>query len=209
MDEINILPEYKGFAIHDYWKSYLDYTCNHGLCNEHHLRELTFIHEELKQNWALKMKKLLLEIKNETDKSKLRNKLIPKKRIIFFENKFKRIYLEGFKNNPYKKIRIKKRGRVYKGKVINLLERFKYKMNETLAFMYNIKVPFDNNQAERDIRMIKVQQKVSGCFRSMQGAINFLRIRSFISTVRKHNLNILESIEKIFKNQNFSAILAE
>ena len=209
MDEINILPEYKGFAIHDYWKSYLDYDCNHGLCNEHHLRELTFIHEELKQNWALKMKKLLLEIKNETDKAKTKNKLISKNKMIFFENKFKRIYYEGFKNNPCKKVKIIKRGRKYKGKAINLLERFKFKMKETLAFMYNINVPFDNNQAERDIRMIKVQQKVSGCFRSMQGAVNFLRIRSFISTVKKQNLNILESIEKIFKNQNFLAVLAE
>lgn len=209
MDEINILPEYKGFAIHDYWKSYLDYDCNHGLCNIHHLRELTFIHEELNQDWALKMKKVLLEIKNETDKAKLKKKLIPKKRMIFFENKFKRICHEGFKNNPYKKTKIKKRGRKYKGKALNLLERFKFRMKETLAFMYNINVPFDNNQAERDIRMIKVQQKVSGCFRSIQGAVNFLRIRSFISTVKKHKLNILDSIKKILKNQDLSAILTE
>jgi len=209
MDEINILPEYKGYAIHDYWQSYLDYNCGHGLCNAHHLRELTFIHEELNQNWALKMKKLLLEIKNETDKAKIKNKLISAKRMLFFENKFKRIYYEGFKNNPYRKTKIKRRGKKFKGKALNLLERFKFKMKETLAFMYNINVPFDNNQAERDIRMIKVQQKVSGCFRSMQGAINFLRIRSFISTVKKHKINILDSIEKILKKQNFFAILAE
>lgn len=198
IEEIGILPKYKGVAIHDFWQSYLDYECAHGLCNAHHLRELTYFKEELKQIWAEKMIKLLLLIKEEVDKAKEKGKQIDASKIKNFEKKYKRIIYEGLKANPFKMPEKKKRGRVGKGKILNFLERFKNHIKYVLAFMYDPNIPFDNNQAERDIRMAKLHQKISGCFRSYDGAVNFFRIKSFISTVRKNGLDVIKSIEKIF-----------
>jgi transposase len=207
IDEIGILPKFSGVAIHDYWQSYLDYTCSHGLCNAHHLRELTYFHEEMNQKWAGKMIKLLLDLKKEVDMAKEKGKLIDTERMLFYERKYRLILREGFKVNPFQPPKKKKRGRVGKGKVLNFLIRFKTRVKNVLAFMYDINVPFDNNQAERDIRMAKLQQKISGCFRSKEGSTNFFRIKSFISTIRKHRLNVIESIEKVFDNHKFNGII--
>ena len=209
MDEIGILPQYTGTAIHDSLPSYFDYACSHGLCNSHHLRELIFLHEEMAQHWAKKMIDLLLEIKEKVDKAKAKGKTIPEKLMVYYEYRFKRIIHDGFKKNPVIELKKKGRGRKKKGKVLCLLERFKNRRHQVLAFMYDVLVPFDNNQAERDIRMAKLYQKISGCFRTMEGATDFFRIRSFISTVRKHKINVISALKKLYEIGNFDGIVAE
>ena len=206
MQDINVLPKYKGIAIHDYWNSYLKFeNCLHSLCNTHHLRDLTFLYEEEKLVWANEMIQLLLKIKEEVDKSAL-NKL-NRERSLFFEKQFDEIVQKGFNETPPPKQNIRKtRGRKKKGKALNLLARFRDKKHMVLAFMYDSDIPFDNNLAERDIRMAKLYQKISGCFRTFNGAEDFLTIRSFLSTVKKHNLNIIDSIIKIINSQKLSDI---
>lgn len=209
MDAMGVLPGFKGIAIHDAWPSYFDYSCLHGLCNAHHLRELIFMHEELHQRWAKRMISLLLEIKEKTDKTRVNGKTISKKTIIDYEKHFKRILYAGYQENPIIEDQEKKRGRKKKGKVLCLLDRFKTRMHQVLAFMYDNQVPFDNNQAERDIRMAKLYQKISGCFRTMEGAVDFFRIRSYISTMRKQKGNVLAALKNLFTTCQFNGIMAE
>lgn len=204
MNEMGILPFFKGTAIHDAWQSYFEYACKHGLCNAHHLRDLIFIHEEIGQQWAKKMIKLLLEIKEKVDKEKAKNRMLNAKLIQYYENRYKRIIRSGLKENPQPVTNKKRRGRKKKGKILCLLERLKIRLHEVLAFMYDYNIPFDNNQAERDIRMAKLQQKISGCFRSMEGARDFFRIRSYLSTLRKHKKNIMAALKNLFQTGFFS-----
>ena len=200
MDEIGILPNFMGIAVHDHFKPYFTYDCFHALCNAHHLRELIFAYEEDDQKWAHNMISCLLEIKETIERTK-KKKLNPDE-IKSFERKYNRILNAGLEANPPPEPpKEKKRGRVAKSKTRNLLERLKDFSDAVLAFMYNFKVPFDNNQGERDIRMEKVKQKISGLFRSYDGALIFCRIRGYISTVRKNVLPILTSIKCIFENK--------
>jgi transposase len=210
MDEMGILSGFQGTAIHDGWQSYFDYCCKHGLCNAHHLRELIFLHEEMGQRWAFKMIELLLEIKEKVEKAKAKGMMITENLMHYYRCRFKRIIRSGFRENPVSNDQyVKKRGRRKKGKIICLLERLKTRIHQVLAFMYDFDVPFDNNQAERDIRMAKLQQKVSGCFRSMEGASDFFRIRSFLSTLRKHKMPVLCSLKNLFQTESFYGIMAE
>lgn len=197
MDEMNILPQFKGTAVHDYWKPYFKYSCKHALCNAHHLRELTFVHEQYNEQWAKKMIELLLKIKGTVQQTKPHADCLDKKTVKKFESKYNRITKEGLNvNSPSESEgQPNKRGRKKQSKSKNLLDRLKTSRKEALAFMYNFQVPFDNNLAERDIRMTKVQQKISGCFRSENGAKFFCRIRGYISTIRKHNINVLDAIQ--------------
>ena len=207
MNDIGILPNFFGRAIHDFWKPYWTYEdCAHGLCNAHHLRELIFLHEEQQQIWAKNMIDCLLKIKETVDESRYIQNHLKKEQIETFECIYESILAEGYDQNPVKNKPLgpKKRGRVKKSKARNLLERLDAYQSETLAFMYNFNVPFDNNLAERDVRMAKVQQKISGTFRSENGAKAFCRIRSYISTVKKNSLNVLEAIEGIFKGSPFA-----
>ena len=206
MDDIGILPDFLGRAIHDFWKPYWTYKdCTHGLCNAHHLRELTFLHEEQQQTWAKNMIDCLLKIKETIDESCHIQNHLEKEQIETFEAIYESILAEGYAENPVKSKPPgpKKRGRIKKSKARNLLERLDEYRNEALAFMYDFNVPFDNNLAERDVRMAKVQQKISGTFRHENGAKAFCRIRSYISTVKKNSLNVLETIEGIFKGSPF------
>jgi len=206
MDDIGILPEFQGRAIHDFWKPYWTYEdCAHGLCNAHHLRELTFLHEEQQQAWAKNMIDCLLKIKETVDEARHIQGYLEKEQIKTFEAIYESILAEGYAENPVKDKPpgLKKRGRIKKSKARNLLERLDEYQSETLAFVHDFNVPFDNNLAERDVRMAKVQQKISGTFRSENGAKAFCRIRSYISTVKKNSLNVLEAIEDIFKGSPF------
>lgn len=208
MDEMGILPQFTGIAIHDSYSSYFKYASLHGLCNSHHLRELIFLHEEMAQKWAKKMIDLLLDIKAKVEKAKMKGKTISKNLMAYYENRYKRIIYDGLKANPKIKVDKKGRGRKKKGKVLCLLERLKTRRHQVLAFMYDVLVPFDNNQAERDIRMAKLQQKISGCFRTMEGAIDFFRIRSYISTLRKHKIDVISTLKKSFEVGQFCGIMA-
>jgi transposase len=204
MDEANILPRFKGIAVHDHWKPYFKYTCRHALCNAHHLRELIFIFEHDKQKWAKQMIELFLEIKQSVEKAKSNGaQNLARSEIENFQKRYNEIIDHGLKMNPdYDPKRKKKK----KTKAQNLLHRLEKFCEQTLAFMYDFRVPFDNNLAERDIRMIKVQQKISGCFRSDQGAEMFCRIRSYISSAKKQGYNILCTIQAAIEYENIFLI---
>ena len=212
MDEMNILPQYRGRAVHDFWKTYFKYDCKHALCNAHLLRELIFIDEQYDQGWAQDMIDLLLRIKAMVDEAKQTTDCLAPKTIQTFEEEYQRILEEGFleellsrqANIPPDASKLpKKRGRQKQSKAKNLLDRLRDYRKEILAFMYDFNVPFDNNLAERDIRMMKVQQKISGCFRSNEGAKIFCRIRGYISTIRKQGLNVLEAIQMVMDGKPF------
>ena len=203
MDAIGILPKYKGKAVHDGFKSYKDYQCSHYLCNAHHLRELTFIHERFNQPWAEEMIDLLCDINDMVKQAKLDNQTaLEQSQITAFELKFQKIIDRGYKANPEPVIDPspqKTRGRKKRAKPLNLIHRLDLERKQALGFMHDFTVPFDNNLAERDIRMTKLKLKTSGCFRSLKGADAFARIRGYISTLRKQRLDILDSLINLFR----------
>jgi transposase len=205
MDDMGILPNYTGIAQHDHWKCYFKYTsCKHALCNAHHVRELRGIFENYQQDWANKMR-LLLYIINDTvnDCKKTGVTELPQEQITEFSNSYDAILASAKNEVPVATLvpNLKKRGRLKQHPSKNLLDRLTQFKQETLLFMYDFRVAFSNNQAERDVRMMKLRQKISGCFRSEQGAQRFCRIRGYISTARKQNINILSAIELAARGQ--------
>jgi transposase len=195
LDEIGVLASFRGRAIHDSLSSYWQYEqCQHGLCNAHHLRELTFVEEELGQPWAKDLKDLLLEIKLAVDEARGQglNELSAEVKGEF-GSRYDAILAEGLKANPPPQP-TGKRGRPKRGKAGSLVDRLREHKEATLAFMEDFAAPFDNNQAERDIRMVKVREKISGCFRTTRGADRFCRIRGYISTLRKQGIPILSAL---------------
>lgn len=192
IDYFNILPQFNGHLIHDFWKPYLNYECYHGLCNAHHLRELTFLFEQQNQAWAEKMFDFLMEARKFTKEQNVQLTLEQKEPWI---QRYQNIIAEGWDANPLPPEPVKKkRGRQKKTKSQNLLDRIGKYEQSVLAFLHDKNIPFSNNLAEQDIRMIKVRLKISGCFRTLQGAKQFARIRSYISTARKQAWNILDAI---------------
>jgi transposase len=206
--EIGILPQFTGRAIHDAWSAYFDYPCDHGLCNAHHLRELRFVGEQMRQAWAQDMKDLLIEIKQAVERACQRGATaLPTAQQRRMEKTYDEVIAAGLElpdNKPPPPNG--KRGRRKQSKAKNLLDRLSQRKAETLAFMYDFSVPFDNNQAERDLRMVKVQQKVAGCFRSRGGAKAFCRIRGYISTIKKQGHNVLAALSSVFAGQPLSPL---
>jgi transposase len=194
IEKVGILPKRTGWSIHDFWKPYLKYLqARHGTCNSHLRRELAFVNEQYHQTWAVEMDTLLLNIKRTVEVAKEQGlPALSKSQEATFQGEYDRLVLQGLEVNPTPPRVEGKRGRVKQSPPKNLLDRLRDHSAKVLAFMYDFKVPFDNNLAERDIRMAKVKQKVSGGFRSSDGAEVFSRVRSYISTARKINQRILE-----------------
>jgi transposase len=191
MDALGILSKCVGRAMHDGWKPYFKYVCEHALCNAHHLRELKAIFEQDGQKWAQDMIGVLMDAKAAVEKAlqQGRDRVHPLL-LCRLEQRYRNAIAAGYKANPPPKP-TKSCGPTKLSTGANLVRRLDKYQQETLAFLYNFDVPFDNNQAERDIRMIKVKQKVSGCFRTEGGADALCTTRGYISTMRKQGHNVL------------------
>jgi transposase len=202
---MGILPIFEGRGVHDGWKPYFKFCFLHALCNAHHLRELTGIAEEDGQEWPCDMIDLLLEIKRTAEERRSIDSWFDPDEIEKFEVRYDRIIKKGLLENPPPEPPVlpKKRGRKKQTAAKNLLDRLSKYQREVLAFMHDQRVPFDNNLAERDIRMVKVQQKVSGTFRSKRGADSFCRIRGYISTARKNSVDVLDAIQGAFEGKPY------
>ncbi len=208
-DDFGILRLFTGALMHDFWRPYLTYACVHVLCNAHHLRELKFIFEELKQKWANRMTDLLLKMIESVREQSSETPGLSAREIARWLRRYRKILKEGYEENPSPPVRTGRRGRLKKTKAQNLLERMDHYQKNVLAFLYDFRIPFTNNQAEQDIRMIKVQQKISGSFRTLEGARMFARIRSYISTARKHRLNVFDMITQAIAGQPFMPSMNE
>ena len=206
MDAADILPDFRGRAVHDFWDSYLKYDCDHAFCNAHLLRELIFLWEEQDQKWAKTMIDHLLEIKAAVDTARDAGLVsLPAEDLDRFHKGYRRIVDVGYAQNPVAEPTggPPHRRRRKQSKARNLLDRFRDHPEGILAFMRDFSVPFDNNLSERDLRMMKLRQKISGTFRSFDALVDFCRIRSYVSTARKNKLNALDALRRVFSGDPF------
>jgi len=197
MKACGVLPYFTGTAIHDGMVAYFntEFDFSHGLCNVHHLRELLFIHEEMNQRWAKKMRSLLLDIKTAVEEAKEQGKNILSNNLKFsYEKQYSDLIKLGLRH-PVNKKKYKPpgRGRTKQSKSKNLLDRLG-NTSAVLAFMYDFSVPFENNLAESDQRMLKLKQKISGCFRGASGMDIFCRVRSYLGTMRKNGIDVFQGL---------------
>jgi transposase len=196
MDALGVLPHCRHWLVHDHWKPYYKYDALHALCNQHLLRELKFLAEEHRQAWATQLSQFLLECK-EDPLTQLGLDETPFKRA---HARYKAILRQGRRTHPRRQ---PGQGRTRQSKAANLLDRLEDYDLSVLAFLIDPNVPFTNNQGEQDIRMIKVKQKISGCFRTLLGAQVFARIRSYLSTCRKQGRNLWEACYQLVIGQPF------
>jgi transposase len=200
MEAIGILPRFNGVLCHDHWKPYYRYSCRHALCNAHHLRELQRAWEQDKQNWAQRMQTLLC---NMADAVRDAGGRLPPDQAEGWRKAYRQCLQQAEEECPPPQARQQqgKRGRLKRTRARNLLERLRDYEADALRFLDNPTVPFTNNQGERDIRMFKVQQKISGCFRSTDGVQIFCRVRSYLSTARKQGMSGSEALTQLFEGR--------
>lgn len=202
LEAIGILPQFQGISIHDRWGSYFLYGCEHALCLVHLLRELVFLAEEHHALWAADLKDLLLDMKTATDQARVAGKLwLHPLEVVDWEAAFLRLLAEGEQVTPRATAPPGKPGRCKQSAASNLLDSLHKHQQAIFCFLEDLRVDFDNNLAERDLRMIKVQQKVSGSFRSEAGAQAFSRIRGYLSTLRKQGFPLLPALQATLRGR--------
>ncbi len=194
IERFALLPRFAGRLIHDCLSAYFDLNCLHGLCNAHLLRELTFLHEVQRQKWAKRMLDLLMRMHRAVFAHNARAGPSALPHRAAWTRKYQALLREGFAENPLPKPSPgpRRRGRPKHTKAQNLLLRLQKHERSVLAFLHDSRVPFSNNQGEQDLRMMKVQQKISGAFRTLEGARTFARIRAYLSTVRKNQRDVFQ-----------------
>ena len=199
MVDAGVIPAFHGVLCHDHWKPYYTYDqADHALCNAHHLRELERAWEQDDQQWANTMQTLLTTIKQAVDAA---GGVLSPEQGRLFRNQYRRILAQGDIESPPPDERQRipgKRGRLKRTKPRSLLERLRQYEDDVLRFMVVPEVPFTNNLGENDIRMTKVQQKISGCFRSMEGAETFCLVRGYLSTCRKHQVSASVALKALY-----------
>lgn len=191
---LGLLPLYVGTLIHDGLQAYRNLQCQHGLCNAHHLRELMFLYEQMKQTWAKEMFDLLCEANRETQ---LIDGVLAADRLRHFRYRYARLLVKGRRANP-RTASSGKRGRTAQSKGFNLLHRLRIHADDVWRFASDPNVPFTNNLAEQAIRMPKVKEKVSGGFRTESGLSDFCTVRSYLHTLQKQGINLFSSLEQAF-----------
>ena len=200
MDDIGILPHFKGILCHDHWKPYYRYAFTHALCNAHHLRELIRAWEQDGMVWARDMEQLLRDINQAVEDA---GGVLSSDKTKYYRKKYASLLEKANYECPAPEPPPDKPkpGRLKRSKARNLLERLLNYQEDVLRFMENPVVPFTNNLGENDIRMTKVQQKISGCFRSNKGARIFCRVRGYLSTCRKQNVSASTALSLLFEGE--------
>lgn len=195
-----VLPNFKGVAVHDAYAAYWEYECEHALCNAHLLRELLFLVERGQQEWAEQLAALLREMLAASNAAReAAAGQLDEAALAQWRQRYRELIATGLAQNPAaERPAGQVRGRVKQSAARNLLLRLQAREGEVLRFASDLRVPFENNQAERDLRMMKVQQKISGRFRTAQGAAEFCRIRSYISTMRKQAQHVFTALAQVF-----------
>ena len=202
IDENGVLPEFDGVAMHDCWSPYWKYEgIRHAICNAHLLRELTGIAENNPEHkWPILFKTLLRNMKKAKEKAIARGKTKLREYFLYeFGREYDRIMKIANAECPDPSINApRKRGRKKKGKERALIERLMLLKDAVCLFVHDFKVPFDNNQAERDLRPVKSKRAVSGCFRSEAGAQDYLDVMSYLSTGKKHGISVFDALTAAF-----------
>ena len=203
MDEGGVLPAFHGVAIHDCWTPYWKYGMEHGICCAHLLRELNGVQENHpQQKWPSYFSKLLLDMKRAKDAAiDAGQGSMNAAQFEKLSRRYDRILTTACRENPEPEAIPGKKGRRKRGKVLALIDRLRKYKDAVCLFIKNFAVPFDNNQAERDLRMVKVKTKVSGCFRTKEGCQDFLNILAYTSTAKKHHVNPFHAILLAVKGQ--------
>ena len=203
MDEGGVLPNFHGIAIHDCWAPYWKYDMEHGICCAHLLRELNGVKENHpEQKWASRFSKLLLDMKSAKEAAILAGQGSMDDTVYEkLDKRYDRIIRAAYRENPEPEAVSGKRGRRKRGKVLALIDRLQKYKDAVCLFAKNFAVPFDNNQAERDLRMVKVKVKASGCFRTAEGCRDFLNILAYTSTAKKQKVNPFYAILLAVKNR--------
>lgn len=205
MLDMGVLPNCHAWAVHDGHKPYFGFeTVRHALCNAHHLRELEFAGEQYDATWAGQMQKLLLKMKQKRESDELSVAVIRK-----LEARYDELLEQGFQDFPIKPRPPNSKGAIAQHPVTNLLIRLQKYRDAVLAFLHHAEVPFDNNLAERDLRMMKVKQKISGCFRTWAGAEVFAAVRTYLATARKQGVSMLQAAYLAFLGTPFIPVIPE
>ncbi len=194
-DAFGILGEFVGTLVHDGWKPYRDLACTHALCNAHHLRELTYAFEEMKQLWAKRLIELLVAACQEVERS---GGMLTSERLAFYRRDYDAILATGAATNP-RAPPSGKRGRTGQSKALNLIDRLQTHADDVWRFATDHNVPFSNNVAEQTVRMPKVKQKISGGFRTLAGLETFCTIRSYLATLHKQGTNLFQALTATFQ----------